>query len=87
MRFLLLCFLPYNGCMFFGNKRKISEDDSITNCFDYDQNYSNDELKFIIRRLQEENKYKSEKIDELVEEHNSNQERKEKEWSKELIYS
>jgi len=68
----------------FGNKRKNSEDESITNCFDYDQNYSNDELKFIIRRLQEENKYKSEKIDELVEEHNSNQERKEKEWSKRI---
>jgi len=41
-------------------------------------------LKFIIKRLQEENKYKSEKIDELVEEHNSNQERKEKEWSKRI---
>ena len=64
-----------------GNEKKECTDESITSCFEYDQSYSSDELKFIIKRLEEENRNKRDKIQKLVEEHTDTDEKKEKEWS------
>jgi len=64
-----------------GNKKKECTDESITSCFEYNQSYSSDELKFIIKRLEEENRAKRDKIQKMVEEHTNKDEKKEKEWS------